>query len=572
MANQLGVNVGSGGVIANGCCTPKEDKSPQKMSVPPKRVIPVIFLPGIMGSNLRSTAIRQQELGNSDNIAWRPDRSDAMLPLINASPARRQLQLDPRATEVDIYDAQKNITGNAKETAAKRHEIPFFYMNLGNISETPLLVDDQIGTPNYKTKEMKAMERGWGEVLFSSYGLILQQCEALLNSSHSWLLGEVLNTDPANWGASSQTPMKAITDDEFKKITANCWYPVHAMGYNWLMSNRDSARLVSARIKALMEKYREKYQCEKVILVTHSMGGLLARALIHPEMGNLQSAVLGVVHGVMPAAGAAAAYKRMRAGTDEGTMRMSVAARILGNHGSEVTAVLANAQGGLELLPSRAYGNGWLEIYQNGQLLQSLPKNNDPYKEIYSLQSEWYRLIREEWINPARRRGPGFERTCELIGLAGSFHDSISATYHPVSYAHYSAEVDQPSWEKVSWNLDKKYRGIQWGKLHILADKEKGDLELFEGGADAVNADGSTPRAAPANAVSFAVTIGANGGPGDQTVPLRSSEHQLLSGKFSGIFRQVGYEHQNSYKSWPAVYSTIYSLLRVAATMKWSNT
>ncbi|NVD71021.1 hypothetical protein HUX88_10690 [Duganella sp. BJB1802] len=571
MATQLGVNIASGGLIAKGCCTPTEDKSPQKMSVPPKRVIPVIFLPGIMGSNLRNTANRQQELGKSDNIAWRPDRADAMLPLINASPARRQLQLDPRATEVDIYDPQKNLTGTPKETAAKRHEIPFFYMNLEGGNETPLLVDDPVGTKNFKTKEMKAMERGWGEVLFSSYGLILQQCEAMLNSSHPWLLGEVLNTDPAKWGASSQTQMKAITDDEFKKITANCWYPVHAMGYNWLMSNRDSARLVSARIRTLMEKYREKYQCEKVILVTHSMGGLLARALIHPEMGNLQSEVLGVVHGVMPAAGAAAAYKRMRAGTDEGTLGMSVAARILGNYGSEVTAVLANAQGGLELLPSRAYGNGWLEIFQNDQLLQSLPINNDPYGEIYSLRSEWYRLIREEWINPARRSGPDFDRTCELIGLAGSFHDSIAATYHPVSYAHYSAEVARPSWAKVSWDLDKKYRSVQWESLHILADKEKGEFELFEADADTINTDGSTPRKPPAKAVSFTVTVGVNGGPGDQTVPLRSSEQQLLSGKFSGVFRQVGYEHQNSYKSWPAIYSTIYSLLRIAATMKWGH-
>ncbi len=30
-------------------------------------------------------------------------------------------------------------------------------------------------------------------------------------------------------------------------------------------------------------------------------------------------------------------------------------------------------------------------------------------------------------------------------------------------------------------------------------------------------------------------------------------------------------EHQDSYKSWPAIYSTIYSLLRIASTMKWSS-
>jgi hypothetical protein len=30
--------------------------------------------------------------------------------------------------------------------------------------------------------------------------------------------------------------------------------------------------------------------------VTHSMGGLVGRALLHPEMGNIESKILGVVH------------------------------------------------------------------------------------------------------------------------------------------------------------------------------------------------------------------------------------------------------------------------------------
>lgn len=74
MATQLPVNTAKGGSVATGCCTPKEDKAPQKMSVTPKRVIPIIFLPGIMGSNLRNSAGRQNQLGNRNNIAWRPDR------------------------------------------------------------------------------------------------------------------------------------------------------------------------------------------------------------------------------------------------------------------------------------------------------------------------------------------------------------------------------------------------------------------------------------------------------------------------------------------------------------------
>lgn len=58
---------------AEGFATPVQDDKPQCARILPKRVLPVIFLPGIMGSNLRMSAGRQQQLRKSDNIAWRPD-------------------------------------------------------------------------------------------------------------------------------------------------------------------------------------------------------------------------------------------------------------------------------------------------------------------------------------------------------------------------------------------------------------------------------------------------------------------------------------------------------------------
>jgi hypothetical protein len=59
--------------------------------------------------------------------------------------------------------------------------------------------------------------------------------------------------------------------------------------------------------------------------------------------------------------------------------------------------------------------------------------------------------------------------------------------------------------------------------------------------------------------------------PGDQTVPLHSADHQFHSGKFKGIFRQTGYEHQDSYKNENALRSTLYSLVRIAQTMTWTT-
>lgn len=577
MPSQLGIQAGENGVKAGGCCTPKQDQIPQKMSVPPTKVLPIIFLPGIMGSNLRMSAKRQALLTKSNNIAWRPDRTGEALAMVNATAARRQLQLDPWETEVDIYDPATNSTGNSKESAAQRHDLGTIRVSLNPEGKSPLLTDDPVGAPNPKTKEMKAKERGWGEVYFGSYRGILEICEIALN--HSWLQsswGRIFKTDPGEWGAVSSPAVKALLEKEHKESIKGCWFPVHAMGYNWLQSNGESAKILSRRIRDLIEKYIEqKYQCEKVILITHSMGGLVARALIHPQIGGLESVVLGIVHGVMPANGAPAAYKRMRCGFEESFGGLDPAPKVLGNFGSEVTAVLGNSQGGLELLPNKVYGNGWLEVRQNGVLLHSLPKGNNPYSEIYRLPGKWFNLLREDWLNPARVRGAGFKRTCDLLQGAEEFHDAIRDTYHPLSYAHYGADPSRASWERVVWNLDKSRSSANWQDLLIASDNGHGVLELSTTGeASEVNISFSIDgiAAAPVSIPgALGVSLGKSSGAGDQTVPLRSAENQLRSGKFKGIFQQRGYEHQASYSDNNAVQSTLYSLSRIIATMKWSG-
>ena len=277
--------------------------------------------------------------------------------------------------------------------------------------------------------------------------------------------------------------------------------------------------------RSLMET---RYQCEKVIVITHSMGGLVARALVHPEIGRLDKEVLGVVHGAMPAIGAPAAYKRMRCGFKEEFGKVAIPPKVLGNYGYEVTAVMANSAGGLELLPSKAYGNSWLKIRRGLSLLKSLPEHGDPYKEIYQLQGKWYGLLKPEWINPANRSDRSFAISCGLLEEAKNFHELISSTYHSCSYAHYSAERDRPSWETVGWVLNGVSSSFDWDTLSIAWDDAQGRAELRKHGGKPID----TCR----------VGMGPSTGPGDQTVLLKSSEHQLQSGKFKGIFRQSGYE------------------------------
>lgn len=553
MTTQLPVKPEGGGKKAEGFCTPKEDCLPQKMSVAPKRVIPIVFLPGIMGSNLRMTSARQQLVRSKNNISWRPDWKGEALALVNASPAARQLQLDPMTTEVDTYDGPGGATGNLKETPEQRHEIEKVNVNFRLGVDTPLLMDDPPTRNPRRTKEEKARERGWGEIYFSSYQTVLEQCETYLNKVKiDGLWDGLVNVNPDLWQASPRPAQTPIRESELKKALSGCWYPVHAMGYNWLKSSSAAAAGIKARLEKLMEKYvAEGYECEKIILVTHSMGGLVARALIHPEIGKFSDKILGVVHGVMPASGAPAAYKRMRCGFEEAMAGLSLAPKVLGNYGSEVTAVLANSPGGLELLPSKQYGNGWLQIRHKGIVVKRLPENGDPYEEIYKLRGKWYGLLRLEWINPANDDAAGFDRTCNFLNMARKFHEAISSTYHEQSFAHYGADTERPSWQSVIWDIDKKYSGTAWDSFDIWADLGQGKMTVAS------------------DARPFQVTLGESSGPGDETVPLRSAEHQLLSGKFKGVFRQSGYEHQGSYKNNRALRSTLFSLVRIIQTMKW---
>ncbi|HEY0060723.1 MAG TPA: hypothetical protein VGC21_01305 [Telluria sp.] len=557
------------GTLAYGFVTPHQDCIPQVVTIPPRRALPIIFLPGTMGSNLRMSAERQALLKRKNNLAWRPDHLMATYAMRNDSAAQRQARLDPATTEVDMYDPVGNPTGDAKETSDQRNDAVVvsdtLYLWTRKGGDWPFLTSDRPATAKgSKTADQKARERGWGEVLFGSYSQLLQRCEERLNAPYGkikidprWM--DVIGVAPSMWGAHSTPVLKALDEKTFMAAVEGVWFPVHAMGYNWLRGNRDSGMRVARRITTLIENYQNQgFQCEKVILVTHSMGGLVARAVIHPEIGKLNDKVLGIVHGVMPAIGAGAAYKRMRCGV-EGD---DVAAKVIGNTGALITAVLGNAQGGLELLPTGAYGNKWLQVRHKGQTIKSLPERGDPYEEIYKLRNKWFGLLNEKGLNPAGlMNGPTFDKTCALLDAAKEFHETINSTYHAQSYAHFGADLSQPAWRWVVWAIDDNSNFGNADFLALSTDDEQGTLGLNE----------SKPSTIGSGVQRIICKMQPAADPGDQTVPMYSADHQLRSGKFKGIFRQRGYEHQNSYKDKAALDSTLYSLVQIASTMAWTK-
>ncbi|WP_300758734.1 hypothetical protein, partial [Janthinobacterium sp.] len=452
------------------------------MTVPPGKVIPVIFLPGVMGSNLRMSKARQIQLDRPDNRSWRPDdmmgvggKKDVVTGsglggwFKNATPGQRQLVFDPNETEVEYYHYTENNDrfdpdGAETKAADARHQ---------NVSDTftpipPLMGANRLsasaqpsrGKPrSYESPAQIARWRGWSEVLFAgAYGDMLRTAELHLNNMLSngkvhplWRqtsgLGAMLMQDPSTFGAASGA---AITESDLKKIAA-CWYPVHAMGYNFLKSNGVSAVVIAKRLRGLLNGYQKRgFKCDEVIIVTHSMGGLLARALIHPSYGKMlddkEVKILGIYHNVMPTIGAAGAYKRMRFGFQEkeGTAA-EIEARILGIDGQHATAILANAPAPLEMMPGAAYGQNWLKVVDiQGKELWSWPQSGTTALDSIYLQpaQAWWRLINPDWVNPAHikeRNGGGIKNTMERLRTSSKFLQSIERTFHPTTYASYCA-------------------------------------------------------------------------------------------------------------------------------------
>ena len=536
--------------------SPEENTTRATCIVPPDHVMPVIFVPGIMGSNLKFKTPLENFNGGQD-ICWRPD--DGWYTAITfggLSPAERRKVLDPENTELD-----------------DRGEIP------NNVLRTFKNLTPN-GQSNWKAEFTR---RGWGTVMLSSYGEILCRLEKNLNRiyehdcevSNYWQK-DIIATGSKDakkhpWGEMSGYEALSI-DDLKEKVGDKYWFPVHAAGYNWLRSNEEAGKALAERIKTIKQYYVDLGMiCEKVIVITHSMGGLATRAACHTDMGNIAGKVAGVVHGEQPAIGAAAAYKRMHAGFEADfsfnplTWLTNIfTARALGWSGKEVTTVLANAQGGLELLPTKRYPKGWLRVIASGRdTMNPLPESN-PYSEIYAERDKWWRLINPEWIEP-KKGTPQTDRNLDSIwdkylkrlDLVETFHDKLGDYYHDVTHAHYGADEDHKAWTNFTW------RGV-WGgdarggaSAELVEDKANGEIVVTN--PSYVQQPHIFCSSKPATT---SYVISAPDLPGDGTVPECSGADSASKAKFSA--KMTGYDHQASYSNKAVQDVTTYSVARIA--------
>ncbi|MDY7576820.1 hypothetical protein RGU70_00570 [Herbaspirillum sp. RTI4] len=530
--------------------TPTEIKKKALVLAPSSQAIPVIFVPGVMGSNLKLLNGIDLLDKKSGDFAWRPDFAAYDEAALDA--ASRQLLLNPGNTRVDkrfIVDKKK----------------------------------DSFLPANFPAKA--AEFRGWGSVYWGSYGKVITYLNSVLNQPCFY----DPYADKVLIGALFQELMDAGIPlpyhDTLKLDRADIehmgeyWFPVHAVGYNWLQSNEDSGKYLASEIRRIKALYQKKLGgsggCKKVILVTHSMGGLVARAAVHPAMGGAADDVLGVLHGVMPALGAAAAYKRMRTGFEMGqidwfslgSIKNTVGAqKVAGSNGREVTAVLGHSPGGLQLLPNKVYQPArWLKVTlaRVEEMDHHIPIGDNPYASIYREKEKWWRLIHPEWLDPAKKFGGDDNKNAwssfnTALTKAENFHDKLGHHYHPNTYSFYGKDAERyPTYGTVTWRkVIYTARDPNGYVSHLDANRRGINVDLMERGiADETRDDAKGEICAKRNLDRLYLYLTPPVEAGDGTVPAFSgSAPQYFAPSCVRAQLAVnGIDHQNAYHTGHAV-------------------
>lgn len=535
-----------GKLVAKSTLTPQAMKARGAVAVPSAKVIPVIVVPGIMGSNLRVTrdeAVNLPEGVEHGDTAWAPPNNSGS-----------------SVAELGLW--------HLRDASQRQHILDANYLE----------VDDNgtiaVSAPGLGVPALRA--RGWGEVHWASYGDLLADLQTKLAQTYTkpFFGGRELTEhwktikqyDRKRWNA---TDMAALTDAELENF-ARFQYPVYACGYNWVQSNEVSADRLKKRVLEVIEFWtKRKFDCKQVVLVTHSMGGLVARACAK----QIPDEIVGIVHGVMPALGAPLAYRRIACGTEskspnkQSDVGMWGFAKIAGNTPALATPAMAFAGGAIELMPNHLYPSPWLFASHgkpDGTVENLCALQHTNIYDMYRDYQAWFAPVDIRLADPAGKykstRGAVAGAVTKVVNQAEKFHrDLLDTYYHPNTYAYYGADPEEWSYGTFRWVTHDL--GALKEPLRALLPIGQGD-NTFEG-----NRHVTMPKGTVVGDVQpIFFQAGMQDAPGDGTVSHQSGAGP--KGKVKGIFRTAGYNHQGSYKNEHMLKLTHHLIVRIVQEAK----
>ncbi|ELZ5938482.1 hypothetical protein U0L13_000639 [Providencia stuartii] len=553
-------------------CTTEHQSQNAKANlyVPATKVVPVIFLPGIMGSNLK-----HKDTGDS---VWRVRSNwglmawDALGWAFTSGKRRREL-LNPNAVVTDFGqkvendDNESTYFANSRQKRGWGSALSFSYFKpLEQLQKELLIWEDYY---NQARKDGIASKEAATEY-FKGHGKGSK-------SIFQHILGKKLSDDDDN-------PLSLDEAGKYHRVLL----PLHVFGYNWLQDNAQSAQELAKYIDDVLMMYNtnenggighglafEKGH-EKVILVTHSMGGLVSRYASELLETPYKDKILGVVHGVMPDLGSPTAYKMMKIG--EHAFPMSL---VLGSSATRLMSVLAQSPAPMQLLPSPKYNHGkpWLRIEKgspDGVTNLLLPQNGDPFKEIYLQDEVWWRMYESDILDKDKQTiGDNYIKYRLLMNQwVLPFIRKMDGKYHANTFQFYGAyddkedtklaKDDRRSDETLTWKLQERNSWL-WVSDDSRVTEIYGDKREYT----LLKSNNQWQRTGSSKE---------EGGDGDGTVP-KLSINLNASSQFKEILKtNVGHQDAYQFDAWkgdgsygegklsPAIKFTLRSLCRILQT------
>ncbi|EMB3082760.1 hypothetical protein U8233_002759 [Providencia rettgeri] len=515
-----------------------------KCILPPTKAIPVIFIPGIMGTNLKN---------KMDQPIWRADLmlGADTLSLVGLNGKKRRELLNVDTTSVDDQ-------GKIKPSAFT------VYSDDGNLF------------PNRE-------KRHWGEALYLSYGEFLDVFQTALiddwqrdikRMTNPELAKQIDKTMNINGVLSKLQALNKKNDGSYETDFTeqelshfkHFLFPVHVFGYNWLVDNAISAAQLVDYIDEVINTY--KYQhghglaIEKVIIVTHSMGGLIARYA--SQVLGAKDKILGIIHGVIPDIGSPAAYRRMKTGAG----KEGLPGLVLGKNAEELMSVLAFAPAPLQLLPSPKYPSNWLK-FEGGE---SYPKI-DPFEEIYLRNDVWWRLYESDILDKEmiviQNNWDSYEEIID--NKVRKFMSKLDdGQYHSNTYVFYGQKIESDN--HLSWNPVKYKRELSMPEdaLRRLPSVKNVRFEKQSDGKTYIIPTGDVPHYYYKIDDDHVYELVSSSGKGDGTVPIQSlneiKKYPLLKGWLvTDVAHQDAYEVSglNPEKYSEAIKFTLQSIIKM---------
>jgi hypothetical protein len=230
--------------------------------------------------------------------------------------------------------------------------------------------------------------------------------------------------------------------------------PVYAVGYDWRQSNKDSASYLDTQITTILAQEK----AENFVLITHSMGGIVARACLLANASGNSGKLLGVIHIVQPAAGAPVFYRRMYTGAVSAWDGGFFISMIQGTTPRDFATILSGLRGPCELVPTDAYhdtgSSEWLWDDRT-PIVSNWPP---PIFSVYAMSTAppgiWWSVA-----GVRTRVTPTPETELKArISEADAFHSWLARYRHPNTWAIYSTGVVTDM--AARFNKSQKNKGI----------------------------------------------------------------------------------------------------------------